>query len=192
MFVDSATKVTPDRSLEQRMEALARGNEIRSKRATLKRDLKAGRVSIVALLANPPEYALTMKAFDLLVAVPKWGRVKASHALNQCRVSHSKTLGGMTERQRAELVGMLAPTRRAEREDSGEMRREVLSAMAGLPDHSTANTIAWAMAGSHRALPIGLRLHWLGVDGLVEMTWVDRQRTWTLTPAGRQAAPTAA
>ena len=36
----------PERSLVQRMEALQRANEIRTKRATLKRDLKAGKVSI--------------------------------------------------------------------------------------------------------------------------------------------------
>src|SRR5207302_749250 len=40
----------PERSLTQRMDALQRANEIRSRRAQLKRDLKAGRQSIHALL----------------------------------------------------------------------------------------------------------------------------------------------
>ena len=40
------TTAAPERSLVQRMEALQRANEIRTKRASLKRDLKAGRVSI--------------------------------------------------------------------------------------------------------------------------------------------------
>ena len=50
------TTAAPERSLVQRMEALQRANEIRTKRATLKRDLKAGRASIHDLLLEPPEY----------------------------------------------------------------------------------------------------------------------------------------
>ena len=46
----------PERSLVQRMEALQRANDIRSRRAQLKRDLKAGRQPIHELLLEPPEY----------------------------------------------------------------------------------------------------------------------------------------
>ena len=44
----------PERSLAQRMDALQRANEIRSKRAQLKRDLKGSRASIHQLLLDPP------------------------------------------------------------------------------------------------------------------------------------------
>ena len=44
----------------------------------------------------------------MLMAVPKFGRVKAARFLNQCRISQSKTVGGLSERQRAELVGLFA------------------------------------------------------------------------------------
>ena len=40
----------PERSLVQRMEALERANEIRTRRAQLKRDLKGGRIKIQDLL----------------------------------------------------------------------------------------------------------------------------------------------
>ena len=53
------------------MEALARANDIRSRRAQLKRDLKAGRQPIHELLLEPPEYLETAKVFDLLLAVPE-------------------------------------------------------------------------------------------------------------------------
>lgn len=89
------------------MEALQRANEIRSHRAQLKRDLKSGRTSIVQLLDAPPEYLLTAKVFDMIVAVPKFGRVKANRVLQQCRISPSKTIGGLTDRQRVELVDLL-------------------------------------------------------------------------------------
>ncbi|GAC1489183.1 MAG: hypothetical protein NVS1B9_10000 [Solirubrobacteraceae bacterium] len=97
----------PERSLNQRMDALARANEIRSQRAQLKRDLKAGRVSIEKLLLDPPEYLETAKAFDMLLAVPKYGRVKVNKILSHCRISSSKTIGGLSERQRTELVSLL-------------------------------------------------------------------------------------
>jgi hypothetical protein len=88
------------------MEALKRANEIRVRRAQLKKDLKDGRLRIEAVLQSPPEYVETAKVFDILMAVPKFGRVKAARFLNQCRISQSKTVGGLSERQRAELLGL--------------------------------------------------------------------------------------
>jgi len=99
--------MAPERSLNQRMDALARANLIRTKRAQLKRDLKAGRRSIHALLLDPPEYLETAKVFDMLLAVPKYGRVKVNKILAHCRISPSKTIGGLSERQRSELVSLL-------------------------------------------------------------------------------------
>jgi S13-like H2TH domain len=97
----------PERSLDQRMDALGKANAIRTRRAQLKRDLKGGRTSIHKLLLDPPEWVETAKVFDMLLAVPKYGRVKANKVLNQCRISPSKTIGGLSERQRTELVQML-------------------------------------------------------------------------------------
>jgi hypothetical protein len=104
--VDTAAAV-PERTREQRMRALRRANEIRSKRAQLKRDLKGGKKKVETLLLDPPDYVLSAKAFDMILAVPKYGRVKANKILTQCRISPSKTIGGLSERQRAELVHML-------------------------------------------------------------------------------------
>ena len=100
-------RATPERSLDQRMDALGRANEVRARRAQLKRDLKAGRVSIGALLLDRPSYLETAKVFDMLLALPKIGRVKATKILQSCRVSPSKTFGGLSERQRAELAERL-------------------------------------------------------------------------------------
>ena len=97
----------PERSLVQRMDALQRANEIRTRRAQLKRDLKGGRARIHDLLLEPPECVETAKVFDMLLAVPKYGRVKVNKVLVQCRISPSKTIGGLSQRQRTELVSML-------------------------------------------------------------------------------------
>jgi len=90
----------------QRREALNRANEVRTQRARLKKDLKAGR-SVHPLLLHPPEWLETLKVIELLLSVPKYGRVKANKVLTQCRISPSKTIGGLSERQRSELVTLL-------------------------------------------------------------------------------------
>ena len=89
------------------MKALEAANEIRTRRAQLKRDLKGGKAQIEGLLLDPPEFLETAKVFDMMLAVPKYGRVKVNRILNQCRVSPSKTIGGLSTRQRNELVALL-------------------------------------------------------------------------------------
>ncbi len=98
----------PERSLDQRMDALNRANDIRSRRAQLKKDLKSGRVQIHDVISDPPDYVMTAKVFDMLLAVPKYGKVKATRFINHCRISQGKTVGGLSERQRNELVDLLS------------------------------------------------------------------------------------
>jgi S13-like H2TH domain len=106
MVLTKAQTQAPQRSLDQRMEALKRANDIRVKRAKLKKGLKDGQLRIEQILAAPPDYVSTAKVFDILMAVPKFGRVKAARFLNQCRISQSKTVGGLSERQRSELIAL--------------------------------------------------------------------------------------
>lgn len=103
----AAVQLMPTRSLEQRMIALAHGNEIRSARAVLKRDVKAGSVPVCTILLVPPGWCDTMRVYELLMAVPKVGCGKAEKYLKRAGISLSKTLGGMTERQRRDLAAML-------------------------------------------------------------------------------------
>ena len=106
-MVTSKTQLqAPARSLDQRMEALKRANDIRVRRAQLKKDLKEGHAQIEDILLDPPEYVSTAKVFDMLMAVPKFERVKAARMLNQCRIGQSKKVGGLSGRQRAELVSL--------------------------------------------------------------------------------------
>ena len=106
MMTSKMQAQAPLRSLDQRMEALQRANHIRVRRAQLKKDLKDGRAQIEDILLDPPDWVSTAKVFDMLMAVPKFGRVKAARMLNQCRISQAKTVGGLSERQRTELVGL--------------------------------------------------------------------------------------
>jgi hypothetical protein len=94
----------PGRSREQRLEALARGNEIRSARAQTKRKLKTRQMAVAELLKSPSAAIVKMHVYDLLIAQPKWGRVKTGKTLGRLGISPSKTVGGLTDRQRKELV----------------------------------------------------------------------------------------
>jgi hypothetical protein len=108
MVLSKGQAQAPARSLDQRMEALQRANEIRVRRAKLKRDLKDGHAKIDEILGRPPEYVETAKVLDILMSVPKFGRVKAARLLNQCRISQSKTVGGLSDRQRSELIALFS------------------------------------------------------------------------------------
>jgi hypothetical protein len=104
----SGDKETRDRgvSSEQRRHALQQANQVRSERARLKKDLAMGTVGLVEILARPPACARTARVGDLLLALPKIGSVKAGRILARCRISDSKTVAGLTERQRAELTDL--------------------------------------------------------------------------------------
>jgi hypothetical protein len=89
------------------MEALQKANAVRTQRAQLKKELKAGTLDVVEVLTAPPEFLLTAKVIDVLLVVPKFGRVKATRVLTKCRISQAKTVGGLSERQRTELCETL-------------------------------------------------------------------------------------
>lgn len=102
--------VTPNRSRQQRLSALQRANEIRIKRAQLKHDLKNGQLNTHAAyryILHPPDWLETMKVFDLISALPAYGDIKSQTLMKRTRVSFAKTLGGLSPRQRNELVSYL-------------------------------------------------------------------------------------
>lgn len=106
--MESTLASTPERSRQQRMEALARANEVRIRRSELKRNLRSGEEKLESIITDPPEYLHSAKVAELLMSVPKVGPVRAAKILEQCRVSPSKTMVGLTPRQRRELLDVLA------------------------------------------------------------------------------------
>jgi hypothetical protein len=90
------------------MSALSQANQVRGLRAKLKQDLRADKVRLELVLATRADYLASAEVFDLLVAVPKIGPVKAGRLLTVAGVSPSKTVGGLSERQRARLIELLS------------------------------------------------------------------------------------
>src|SRR3954454_5541349 len=96
----------PSRSLDQRLDALDRANRIRVQRAQLKRALKAGATTLDQVLVDPPDYVLTAKVYDMLLSVPRLGRVRAGGLLTQSGLIQAQAIGGVARRQRGELVDL--------------------------------------------------------------------------------------
>jgi len=105
---DIAIAAVSTRSLERRVIALRQANQVRSARAKLKQDLRAGGVRLEQVLATPAGYLASAEVFDLLVAVPKIGPVKARRLLTVARIRPSKTVGDLSERQRTHLIELLS------------------------------------------------------------------------------------
>ena len=101
-----STATIPERSLEQRREALNRANLVRTSRSELKGNLKRREVTLAEALLHPSEDVLGMKVVELLLAAPKFGRVKVDKAMRLHHISPSKTIGGLTERQRLALASI--------------------------------------------------------------------------------------
>jgi hypothetical protein len=98
---------TVSRRLDLRITALRKANEVRIGRARLKQQLRVGDARIEQILATPPECVCTATVLDLLLCVPKIGPVRAGRLLSTARVSQTKIIGTLTERQRAYLIDLL-------------------------------------------------------------------------------------
>jgi hypothetical protein len=57
----------------QRLQALARANQVRIERAQIKAGLRRGELRVAALLDDPPECLKTASLAELLLAVPGLG-----------------------------------------------------------------------------------------------------------------------
>lgn len=107
---------TPERTLAQRRDALAKANRRRLARARFKREFLArpdGRVTATTLIVDQElpegfdfEDFRTMPLLDVLKACRWIGKVRAIRVINLAKVSPAKTVGGLTPRQRR-IVGML-------------------------------------------------------------------------------------
>lgn len=96
----------------QHMVALRKAERVRVERARIKRELHAlphdeGRVEAARLIVNPPAELQNMTLFEFLGAIRRVGRTRVKRWLNELRMSESRTIGALTDRQRALVAGVL-------------------------------------------------------------------------------------
>lgn len=94
----------PARTELQRRSALDAANEIRTRRALLKRQLGDQCIFPAEVLASGELWLATMRVRDVLMATPKVGRVRADTAMRRCTITPGRTIGGLTQRQYRDLM----------------------------------------------------------------------------------------
>jgi hypothetical protein len=97
----------PERTSEERRDALREANRIRFARAAAKRDLKSGELGVYDLLMAPSEELKGAKVEEMLLAMRGMGRVKVNRIMRDAGISRSKTLVGLTHGQRDRLIEVL-------------------------------------------------------------------------------------
>src|SRR5215208_1652128 len=93
----------PERTSEERRNALEEANRVRFARA----DVKSDALSIYDLLMDPSEELKGAKVEEMLLAMRGMGRVKVTRIMREAGVSRSKTLVGLTYGQRDRLIRAL-------------------------------------------------------------------------------------
>lgn len=92
----------------QHLVALARANSVRLARAALKRRIAEGATTVAQVLSEVPEEVESMAVADLLACQRRWGVTRCRRFLSASRISETRLVGTLTERQRAELADRLA------------------------------------------------------------------------------------
>lgn len=106
--------MTSDPILEQREEALAEANRIRSTRAAAKRswkgtDRQVVKKSVAALIADPPSWAVTWELRKLITSVPGWGVSNCEKIITDLEIPPAVKLGDLKVLDRLALVECLTP-----------------------------------------------------------------------------------
>ena len=104
--------MTPNRTTQQREDALANANKVRVARAAWKREVREldhtdGILLAIDVLQNTPAWFGTMKVTDLLCSVRKFGPYTVQQLLGRLAISERKTVGGLTHRQKHILLTAL-------------------------------------------------------------------------------------
>jgi hypothetical protein len=97
----------------QHMQALAHANKVRLARASLKREVAAGRIEASEVVRGCPWEASTMTVGELLRSQRRWGRARARKFLFGLALNENRELARLTERQRIVLAAALESKSRA-------------------------------------------------------------------------------
>jgi len=91
----------------QHMRALAKANEVRLARASLKRQIAAGELTVAEVLNDYPAEAEGMTISELLASQRRWGRTRSRKLLSRLDLTENKRIGTLTERQLSLLTAAL-------------------------------------------------------------------------------------
>lgn len=98
----------PKLSLEEKRRALKKAQEVRSKRAKIRQNLKKGKTTIREVLDNiNDDVVAKMRVVYLLESLPRIGKVKTKKIMNDIGIDESRRIQGLGNRQKQALIERL-------------------------------------------------------------------------------------
>ena len=98
----------PELSPEARAEALEKAKAARIKRAQVREELKAGKLTVAQVLDMREDPIVgRMKISTLIETLPGYGKAKAEKIMGELKIAESRRLRGLGDRQRTALLERL-------------------------------------------------------------------------------------
>ncbi len=98
----------PNLSKEERAKALAKAQQMRSKRTALRNKLKSGEITVEEVLKDlDNEVVSRMRVKYLLESLPQVGKVTAVKIMEEVGIDEARRVQGLGTRQMADLLARL-------------------------------------------------------------------------------------
>jgi len=95
----------PKLTLEEKKQALKKAQQVRSQRAKIRKDLKAGRTGIREILEQMDNDVIAkMRVAYLLESLPRIGKVRTRKIMNEIGIDETRRVQGLGSRQRQALI----------------------------------------------------------------------------------------
>lgn len=95
----------PTLSLEEKKRALKKAQRVRSQRAKLRQELKAGRTTIREVLENADsDVVAKMRVVYLLESLPRIGKIRTRKIMNDIGIDETRRIQGLGSRQKQALL----------------------------------------------------------------------------------------
>ena len=99
----------PNLTMEERTQALKKAQEMRSKRTAMRKKLKAGEITLEAVLNEKDDEIITrMRVKYLLESLPNVGKATTQKLMQEIGIDEARRVQGLGARQRAALLEALA------------------------------------------------------------------------------------
>ena len=99
----------PKLSPEERSKALQKAQQIRSKRMEVRKDLKAGKLTLNSILAETEnEIYAKMRVKYLLESLPQVGKITTKKIMEEIGIDEARRVQGLGTRQRTQLLERLS------------------------------------------------------------------------------------
>lgn len=99
--------IVPVLTMQEKMDALKKANELRFEMAEIRKDLKARRYTAYELINRGGETVERMRIIYLLESMPAVGRTKAERIMSELGVGPTKRVQGLGVHQRKALLEYL-------------------------------------------------------------------------------------